>query len=72
MATLIIIVGHFLHKTHKLGKIVEMRKQGIDLSYRRTNGDGNMMFRHKISLLISSPSHITKLPMMYLLARIIS
>src|SRR5207244_8954342 len=51
MAALIIIIGNFFYKAHKLGEIIKVREKRIDLVYRRFNCNGSMMFCHTIFLL---------------------
>src|SRR5207302_7966552 len=51
MAALIIIIGNFSHKTHKLWEIIKVREKRINLVYRRVNCNGIMMFCHTIFLL---------------------
>ena len=51
MAALIIIIGNFFDKAHKLWEVIEVCEKRIDLVYRRVNCDGNMMFCHTIFLL---------------------
>jgi hypothetical protein len=44
VAALIVVVGDFLHKTHKFGEVVEVRKQGIDLVYGSVDENARVMF----------------------------